>query len=140
MEYAKQTVCLKLQKILFGPFSRELTRQRLQNCDLERRMLTGTVEGDEDKILEQDHQALVSENQLLGEDNQQLRQDNYALEEQIDELRCLFFWKRDGTNMCTCPEKKRTFVKLTANKKHWSLGANKNEGGIWDPPPKRAVS
>lgn len=94
MEYAKQTVCLKLQKILFGPFSRELTRQRLQNCDLERRMLTGTVEGDEDKILEQDHQALVSENQLLGEDNQQLRQDNYALEEQIDELRCHFFLEK----------------------------------------------
>lgn len=68
----------------------ELTRQRFQNCDTERRMLGGSMKGkeqDELKIAEQDHQALVSENQLLNEDNQQLRQDNYALEEQIDELR-----------------------------------------------------
>jgi hypothetical protein len=68
----------------------DLTRQRFQNCDTERRMLSGSMKGkehDELKIAEQDHQALVSENQLLNEDNQQLRQDNYALEEQIDELR-----------------------------------------------------
>eukprot|EP01001_Neometanema_parovale_P006460 NODE_2818_length_1334_cov_199.232040_g2677_i0.p1 GENE.NODE_2818_length_1334_cov_199.232040_g2677_i0~~NODE_2818_length_1334_cov_199.232040_g2677_i0.p1 ORF type:complete len:367 (-),score=184.34 NODE_2818_length_1334_cov_199.232040_g2677_i0:233-1282(-) len=68
----------------------ELTRQRFQNCDTERRMLSGQIRGkehDELRIAEQDHQALVSENQLLNEDNQQLRQDNYALEEQIDELR-----------------------------------------------------
>eukprot|EP00992_Anisonema_acinus_P000458 TRINITY_DN10161_c0_g1_i1.p1 TRINITY_DN10161_c0_g1~~TRINITY_DN10161_c0_g1_i1.p1 ORF type:complete len:298 (-),score=70.09 TRINITY_DN10161_c0_g1_i1:102-995(-) len=68
----------------------ELTRQRSQNCETERRMLSGQMKGkehDELRIAEQDHQALVSENQLLNEDNQQLRQDNYALEEQIDELR-----------------------------------------------------
>eukprot|EP01010_Urceolus_cornutus_P000609 NODE_1128_length_1092_cov_242.586769_g862_i0.p1 GENE.NODE_1128_length_1092_cov_242.586769_g862_i0~~NODE_1128_length_1092_cov_242.586769_g862_i0.p1 ORF type:complete len:268 (+),score=79.47 NODE_1128_length_1092_cov_242.586769_g862_i0:70-873(+) len=69
----------------------ELTRQRHQHCETERRMLSGGSmkgkEADELKIAEQDHQALVSENQLLNEDNQQLRQDNYALEEQIDELR-----------------------------------------------------
>eukprot|EP00994_Dinema_validum_P009362 NODE_921_length_1234_cov_66.843882_g689_i0.p1 GENE.NODE_921_length_1234_cov_66.843882_g689_i0~~NODE_921_length_1234_cov_66.843882_g689_i0.p1 ORF type:complete len:309 (-),score=97.15 NODE_921_length_1234_cov_66.843882_g689_i0:254-1180(-) len=68
----------------------DLTRQRFQNCDLSRRMLSGKFKGkeaDELRIAEQDHSALISENQLLNEDNQQLRQDNYALEEQIDELR-----------------------------------------------------
>lgn len=68
----------------------DLTRQRSQNCETERRMLTGQIRGkenDELRIAEQDHEALVTENKLLNEDNQQLRQDNYALEEQIDELR-----------------------------------------------------
>eukprot|EP00996_Jenningsia_fusiforme_P004268 NODE_5081_length_721_cov_146.122024_g4715_i0.p1 GENE.NODE_5081_length_721_cov_146.122024_g4715_i0~~NODE_5081_length_721_cov_146.122024_g4715_i0.p1 ORF type:complete len:188 (+),score=45.37 NODE_5081_length_721_cov_146.122024_g4715_i0:104-667(+) len=83
-----QSAQTKTQRNMLGRL--ELTRQRLQNCDTERRILTGDLRGkdvDELRIAEQDHQALVSENQLLNEDNQQLRQDNYALEEQIDELR-----------------------------------------------------
>jgi len=81
----KQT---KTQKNMQGRL--DLTRQRYQNCENERRSYTGkrrSKEFDELKVAEQDHQALVQENQLLNEDNQQLRQDNYALEEQIDELR-----------------------------------------------------
>jgi len=68
----------------------DLARQRYQNCETERRMLTGQLKSqasDEQRIAQDDHQALVSENQLLNEDNDNLREENAALERQVDDLR-----------------------------------------------------